>query len=253
MKEITSVNNFYIKDLLKLKQKKYRDESKMFLVEGYHLVEEAKDYLETVLVCKKEDINKYPNKDYILVKEEIIEKLSDTKTPQGIIGVCHTKEEKSINGNIILLLDGLQDPGNIGTILRTAISFGVETVVFSETCVDIYNEKVIRGSQGAIFKINTLKRDLNNIVIDLKKQGYTTIGTALRNAIDLYELPNYLNTKKLLNCKYVLIMGNEGNGVSEEILNTTDINAYIPIKKMESLNVGIATGIMLFYLRGLIK
>ena len=255
MKEITSVNNSYIKELMKLKQKKYRDEEKRFLVEGYHLVEMAKGCLEIVLVTKKEDVNKYGNEiQYILVKDEIIKKLSDTKTPQGIIGVCKIKDNKDIkeiininNSNkkdLVVMLDGLQDPGNIGTIIRTSLSFGVNTIVFSDTCVDCYNEKVIRGSQGGIFKINMLKGKLIEYISEYRKCKYDIIGTSLNNASSLDEVDiNKLNNKK------VIVFGNEGNGVSEEVLNNTDINLYIPINDMESLNVGVAAGILLYILK----
>lgn len=255
MKEITSVNNNYIKELLKLKQKKHRDEEKKFLVEGYHLVEMAKDSLEAVLVTKKEDANKYitDNKiEYILVKEEIIKKLSDTKTPQGIIGVCNMKNNRNITGkldsnkskDLVVMLDGLQDPGNIGTIIRTSLSFGVDTIVFSDTCVDCYNEKVIRGSQGGIFKINKLRGNLLEYINEYKKYGYSIIGTSLHNACSLDECD-----MSKLNGKKVVIFGNEGNGVSAEVLDQTDINLYIPIKDMESLNVGVAAGILLYILK----
>lgn len=255
MKEITSVNNSYIKELMKLKQKKYRDEEKRFLVEGYHLVEMAKECLEIVLVTKKEDVNKYGNGiQYILVKDEIIKKLSDTKTPQGIIGVCKIKDNKDIkeiininNSNkkdLVVMLDGLQDPGNIGTIIRTSLSFGVNTIVFSDTCVDCYNEKVIRGSQGGIFKINMLKGKLIECISEYRKCKYDIIGTSLNNASSLDEVDiDKLNNKK------VIVFGNEGNGVSEEVLNNTDINLYIPINDMESLNVGVAAGILLYILK----
>ncbi len=255
MKEITSVNNSYIKELMKLKQKKYRDEEKRFLVEGYHLVEMAKGCLEIVLVTKKEDVNKYGNGiQYILVKDEIIKKLSDTKTPQGIIGVCKIKDNKDIkeiininNSNkkdLVVMLDGLQDPGNIGTIIRTSLSFGVNTIVFSDTCVDCYNEKVIRGSQGGIFKINMLKGKLIEYISEYRKCKYDIIGTSLNNASSLDEVDiDKLNNKK------VIVFGNEGNGVSEEVLNNTDINLYIPINDMESLNVGVAAGILLYILK----
>ena len=144
MKIITSANNSYIKDLIKLKQKKYRDINKLYLVEGYNILEEAKEYVKTILVSDKEDIEKYKkfNVEIILVSEEIIKKLASTQTPQGVIGVCKYKDPKEVNGKVVML-DGVQDPGNIGTIIRTSIAFGYDTVIMSEDCVDIYNDKVI--------------------------------------------------------------------------------------------------------------
>lgn len=246
MKEITSVNNNYIKDLIKLKQKKYRDINKLFIVEGYNIIKEAKDYLNTILISDKKKISEikddYKNIDIILVTDEIINKLSSTQTPQGIIGICKYKEVSNIKGNVVML-DGLQDPGNIGTIIRTAIAFGYNNIVLSEDSVDIYNDKVIRATQGAIFKINIIRTNLLKLIEELKKDNYNIIGTSLGDkSIDLDKLQ--------VKAKHILILGNEGNGISKEVLNATDVNVFIPIdRQMESLNVGVAAGIMMYYLR----
>lgn len=246
MKEITSVNNNYIKDLIKLKQKKYRDINKLFIVEGYNIIKEAKDYLNTILISDKKKISEikdnYKNIDIILVTDEIINKLSSTQTPQGIIGICKYKEVSNIKGNVVML-DGLQDPGNIGTIIRTAIAFGYNNIVLSEDSVDIYNDKVIRATQGAIFKINIIRTNLLKLIEELKKDNYNIIGTSLGDkSIDLDKLH--------VKAKHILILGNEGNGISKEVLNVTDVNVFIPIdRQMESLNVGVAAGIMMYYLR----
>jgi len=246
MKLITSSNNSYIKDLIKLKQKKYRDINKLYIVEGYNILEEAKEYVKTVIISDKNDpktkefINKYKDLEYILVTDEIIKKLASTQTPQGIIGVCKYKEPIGTKGNVVML-DGVQDPGNIGTIIRTAIAFNYDTIIMSEDSVDMYNDKVIRATQGAIFKVNVIRTDLKTKIEEQKKQNYYVIGTSLRNAINLDKLEKPK--------KHVLILGSEGNGISEEVLNKTDINVIIPInKEMESLNVGVASGIMMYYL-----
>ena len=242
IKEIKSVNNPYIKELSKLKTKKHRDEARKFLVEGFHLVEEAKEYLETILVCK--DVSekiRYQKVDVIYVTQEIIEKLSSTKTPQRIIGVCKMREFTKPKSNLILALDGLQDPGNIGTIIRSAISFGIEDVLLSEDAVDIYNEKIIRATQGAIFKVNVCNTNLFSILQKLKKEKYRIISTALKDAKPLDKIDK--------SGKVVLVMGNEGNGVSPTILDISDERAYIPIQKMESLNVSVACGICLYEFR----
>lgn len=248
MKIITSANNSYIKDLIKLKQKKYRDLNKLYLVEGYNILEEAKEYVKTILVSDKEDIEKYKkfnNAEIILVSEEVIKKLASTQTPQGVIGVCKYKDPKEVNGKVVML-DGVQDPGNIGTIIRTSIAFGYDTVIMSENCVDIYNDKVIRATQGAIFKTNVLRCDLKDAIRKLKGDGYYVVGTSLRNAILLNDLDIRVNNIK---DKHVLVLGSEGQGMSEEILGITDVNVFIPIsKEMESLNVGVASGIMMYYL-----
>lgn len=238
MKEITSVNNPLIKELIKLKQKKYRDKEKKFIVEGYNIIEEAKDYITLIITSSKEDENILPNVEHILVPKEIIGKLSETVTPQGIIGICnYVTSRENFEGNV-LVLDGLQDPGNIGTLIRTAICFDFNTIYIADNSCDIYNEKVLRATQGGIFKVNIIRKNINDIIDDLKKKGYYIVGTSLKNGIPL----NDINFKNL----NAIILGNEGNGVSKETIERSNINAYIPINtSMESLNVAIAGGIIM--------
>ena len=238
MKEITSVNNPLIKELIKLKQKKYRDKEKKFIVEGYNIIEEAKDYITLIITSSKEDENILPNVEHILVPKEIIGKLSETVTPQGIIGICnYVTSRENFEGNV-LVLDGLQDPGNIGTLIRTAICFDFNTIYITDNSCDIYNEKVLRATQGGIFKVNIIRKNINDIIDDLKKKGYYIVGTSLKNGIPL----NDINFKNL----NAIILGNEGNGVSKETIEQSNINAYIPINtSMESLNVAIAGGIIM--------
>ncbi len=238
MKEITSVNNPLIKELIKLKQKKYRDKEKKFIVEGYNIIEEAKDYITLIITSSKEDENILPNVEHILVPKEIIGKLSETVTPQGIIGICnYVTLRENFEGNV-LVLDGLQDPGNIGTLIRTAICFDFNTIYITDNSCDIYNEKVLRATQGGIFKVNIIRKNINDIIDDLKKKGYYIVGTSLKNGIPL----NDINFKNL----NAIILGNEGNGVSKETIEQSNINAYIPINtSMESLNVAIAGGIIM--------
>ena len=238
MKEITSVNNPLIKELIKLKQKKYRDKEKKFIVEGYNIIEEAKDYITLIITSSKEDENILPNVEHILVPKEIIGKLSETVTPQGIIGICnYVTSRENFEGNV-LVLDGLQDPGNIGTLIRTAICFDFNTIYITDNSCDIYNEKVLRATQGGIFKVNIIRKNINDIIDDLKKKGYYIVGTSLKNGIPL----NDINFKNL----NAIILGNEGNGVYKETIERSNINAYIPINtSMESLNVAIAGGIIM--------
>lgn len=238
MKEITSVNNPLIKELIKLKQKKYRDKEKKFIVEGYNIIEEAKDYITLIITSSKEDENILPNVEHILVPKEIIGKLSETVTPQGIIGICnYVTSRENFEGNV-LVLDGLQDPGNVGTLIRTAICFDFNTIYITDNSCDIYNEKVLRATQGGIFKVNIIRKNINDIIDDLKKKGYYIVGTSLKNGIPL----NDINFKNL----NAIILGNEGNGVSKETIERSNINAYIPINtSMESLNVAIAGGIIM--------
>ena len=238
MKEITSVNNPLIKELIKLKQKKYRDKEKKFIVEGYNIIEEAKDYITLIITSSKEDENILPNVEHILVPKEIIGKLSETVTPQGIIGICnYVTSRENFEGNV-LVLDGLQDPGNIGTLIRTAICFDFNTIYITDNSCDIYNEKVLRATQGGIFKVNIIRKNINDIIDDLKKKGYYIVGTSLKNGIPL----NDINFKNL----NAIILGNEGNGVSKEICDLKLNNLYIPMQNMESLNVGVAGSILMY-------
>lgn len=241
MREITSVTNTYVKDLVKLHDKKNRDITRKFLIEGYHLVEEAKNayLLEEVLIVNPED--EVVGVTNTLVTKEIINKLAKTKSPQEIIGICRYNNDNNLVGKRLLLLDNISDPGNLGTIIRTALGFNIDLIVLSETCVDLYNDKVLRGTQGAIFKIPIIRSDLTKIIKDLKNRNVLVIGTSLSNSIDLHEIKVRDN--------FALILGNEANGVSEEILALTDVNVKIKINdELESLNVAIAGAILMFYL-----
>lgn len=245
MKEINSNNNAYIKDLMKLKEHKYRVLNKMFLVEGFHLVKEAynKHLLKQILFIKENDINEFKDIDCIKVNNEIIKSLSDTTTPQNIIGVCNIKEYnidyKEINH--VLILDNVNDPGNVGTLIRSALGFNIDLIILSNNSVDVYNGKVVRSTQGAIFSLPIIYRDLKEEISLLKQNNIKVIGTTLDSSIDLDKI------KKL--DKYAIILGNEANGIEKEIKELTDINVIIPINpKLESLNVSIAGAIVMYEL-----
>lgn len=242
MREINSTNNEYIKYLFKLKEKKYRILEDKFLIEGYHLVEEAykANNLIEILVTSTDNIV-YKDIEITKVNSQIIEKLSSTLNPQNIIGVCKINKSKSFQGNKFLLLDNINDPGNMGTLIRSALGFGIDTIVLSKNCVDIYNEKVLRATQGALFKTNIVIDELEKIIEDLKEKDVKIIGTSLNADYELKKLPKYE--------KFAIILGNEANGVREEILNLTDVNVKIEMNpQLESLNVSVAGSIMMYYL-----
>lgn len=236
---ITSVKNETIKELLKLKQKKYRDEKKMFLIEGYHLVEEAykKGIVKQILTSQTCD---YKDVEIIEVNDNVMNKLAFTKNPQPIMAVCEMKLDQTIkyDEKRYLLLDQLQDPGNVGTILRTALALGYKNILLSKDCVDLYNDKVIRATQGALFHLNISIVDLRKEIIELKKAGVHVYATSLKNAkgIDDFKKEE----------KMAFIMGNEGNGVAEDIIDLSDGSLYIPIDSIESLNVAIASAIVMY-------
>jgi len=231
--KISSKDNPVIKYLVRLySNKKERDEANLYIVEGYNLVNEAinANIVKQIYITKEN--SEY--KDAIIITEELLKKITDTVTPEGIIAVVHKKEYSKL-GNKILYLDRLQDPGNIGTLLRSALSFNFDTVILDEA-VDLYNPKVIRSSQGSLFNLNFSNKKLN----ELKELGYKIIGTSM-HGIPLNEFKN--NDEKI-----VLILGNEGNGVRREYLDYSDINLTIPMNKMESLNVSIAGSILMYEL-----
>lgn len=241
MKEIVSVNNEYIKYLNKLKERKIRKQENLFIVEGYHLVEEAYKANRLVEILSTDKEQKYSNINQIIVTEQIIKKISSTQNPQNIIGVCKTVESDEIKGNKILLLDNINDPGNLGTLIRSSLGFGFDTIIVSHDTVDVYNEKVIRASQGAIFQINVIYADLDKTIKDLQKNEYIVIGTSLNTDITPKSIMKY--------GKCALLLGNEANGVNEELLKQTDINVKIEINnKLESLNVAVAGSILMYYL-----
>lgn len=236
IKEIKSIHNQDIKDIHKLKQKKYRLKASQFLVEGEHLIQEAYQagFLRLVLWMKDEtykDIKTYK------VSQDIINYLSDVQANQGLIGVCDFVGKTDLSGHS-LLLDGIQDPGNMGTLLRSAVAFGFDTVVL-EKCVDIYNPKVIRASQGAIFKLAFINQNLLAYMAD--NQHMEFIATDVRAETGSIDV----STNSL-----GLILGNEGAGVRPELLEKADRNIKISMKHTESLNVAVAGSILMYILGG---
>ena len=240
MEVITSLDNKRIKNLSRLLVKKYRDEDGKFLVEGEHLVEEA--YRAGVLleVVQTDDYDGSFNVETTYVTYEVIKKLSNTQSPQKVIGVCKKIEEKEI-GKKIVILEDLQDPGNLGTIIRSSVAFNVDTIVVSNNMVDIYNDKVLRSSEGMLFHINIVKRDIGYFIDELHNEGYVVYGTKVDGGTNLKEV-----TKS---DKIAIVMGNEGAGVKSTTLDKCDKYIYIPMNSScESLNVGVATSIIIYEL-----
>lgn len=238
---IESLDNKKIKELRKLKDKKYRDKEKRYLVEGIHLVLEAykKGDLLEIILGENEDVDILVPKVY--VSNQILKSLSSLETPYKVIGVCKYPNEDLELGDKLLILDGVQDPGNLGTIIRSSVAFNISTVVLGNNCVDLYNSKVIRACQGMNFHINIIRRNLKDFITNIKKEDYYILGTNVNDGSDLKSISNL--------SKYAIIMGNEGNGVSKEIQDMCDRNIYIKMNdKCESLNVAVATSIILYEL-----
>lgn len=229
---IESVNNEKIKEYAKLNEKKYRDLTGLFIVEGEHLV------LEVERIGLVKDIFSLDGSKGIKVSENVMRKLSNLNSVPNILAVCYKRKNEEIKGNI-LILDNIQDPGNLGTIIRSAVAFNIDTIIASKDTVDVYNTKVLRASEGMFFNINYIIDDLERIIPTLT--DYEIYTTNVNNGKDISTI------KK--NKKYAIIMGNEGNGVRENIASLAKQNIYIKMNsKCESLNVGVATSIILYEL-----
>ena len=240
---ITSLENDKIRKYLKLKDKKYRDEYGIFLVEGEHLVIEAyrSGILEEILI--KESEVTMLDVPITYISNEIVNALSTLEAPSHIFGICKKKDDSNDLGNRILLLDRIQDPGNLGTIIRSSKAFNIDTIVLGEGCCDLYNEKVIRSTQGNGFSMNIISRNLIDVIKELKEREVPILGTRVEYGEDIRNL-----TSRDKEC-FALVMGNEGRGVSEEILELCDKFIYIEMASgVESLNVGVATSILLYEL-----
>ena len=239
---ITSLENDKIKELIKLKQRKYRKKTNKYLVEGEHLVLEACKSGDLELLILEQDTIFPIEQQALYVTPEIISKISSLETPTNVLGLCKVKEEKDI-GNRILLLDGIQDPGNLGTIVRSAKAFNIDTIVLGKGCVDLYNSKTLRACQGMNFHLNIIERDLLEFIKELKENGIPVYATNVTHGMDIKTLKE--KDKEL----FALILGNEGNGVSEEVLDMADKYIYIKMNKdVESLNVAVAGSILLYEL-----
>lgn len=236
----TSVSNEHIKDIKKLNQKKYRDLNNKFIVEGEHLVLEAlkNNLIEEVLVLEGNNYNFDVKTNYVTLN--VLKYITELDNPAKIIGICKKKND-IIKGNKILILDEIQDPGNLGTIIRSSVAFNIDTIILSRTGVDLYNSKVIRATQGMIFNINIVTGNLKEEVKKLKENNYKILTTRVDNG-------KLVSTVEKNN-KFAIIIGNEGQGVSKELQDLSDEFIYIKMnKKCESLNAGVAASIILYEL-----
>lgn len=249
---IVSKDNSQIKHIRQLSQKKYRDEYKEFIVEGIKIVQEAieeNENIQLVVICeellKKQIDTKKFKVEY--VNKSIFELISDTVTPQGILAVIKEKEPQEITSQVLFALDDIQDPGNMGTIIRTLDAAGIKDLIISKESADIYNPKVTRSTMGAIYRVNVIRENLKSKLIELQEKGYKIVVTSLATDKYYYDVD--------YDEKMIIVIGNEGKGVSQEISEITDIKTKIPmLGKAESLNASIATGILAYeYVRNKIK
>ena len=244
IKKITSLKNELILNTKKLKSKKYRDLSGTFLAEG---IKNVKDSVklhkpEMIFVVDEKMLDFKCDCPCYVVSEQIMKELSDTVTPQGIIGVFKIKEfEREKTSDKILVLNGVSDPGNVGTILRTACALGFSTVLTDSKTADIYSPKIIRSAMSAVFALNILRCEcLEKEISALKNEGYKFYVSCLsEKSCDIKDIGE---TEKCM-----LAVGNEANGVEESIINLADMLYIIPMEKtIESLNVAVAAGISMY-------
>lgn len=253
MQIITSKDNENIKSIKKLKERKYRDLNNEYIIEGIKILKEAiqeKAVIKKIVICEEclanniidekllYEIAKY---DCLYVSKKIFEGLTDVSKPQGILAVVEKNNKKDINYNedIIVALDGLQDPGNLGTILRTLDSANLSQVVVSKDTVDAYNSKVVRSTMGAIFRVNIVEAEnLKETLKEMKRHKYKVMCTDLTASKNIYEIDYN---------KKILVIGNEANGISKELLDMADEKIIIPmLGKTESLNASVATSIIVY-------
>ena len=249
---ITSTGNAQVKELLQLQKKsKARNERNVFIVEGIKMFSEApRNRIEKVFISetlfnrKKQELNLDGLKVEIL-SDKVFSHVSDTKTPQGILCIVRQKKTKlegifAQNPAHLMILDNLQDPGTLGTIVRTAEGAGVSGIILSKDCVDIYNPKTIRSTMGSIYRMPFLYvEDLENTIDEVKKQGIKVYAAHLQGKNN-YDEENYKT-----GCAFLI--GNEGNGLRDEIAEKADIWVKIQMHgQVESLNAAIASSILMF-------
>ena len=234
----TSIENEHIKEIKKLNNKKYRDLNGKFIIEGKHLVEEAiKNNLVEEILLLEGNNEKYDVKTNY-VNGKVMKYITELDNPSKIIGICHKKNDK-IQGNHILILDDIQDPGNLGTIIRSAVAFNIDTIICSKDTVDFYNPKVVRASQGMMFHIPIMVMDTVSIIQKLRDLDYKIIGTKVTNGVDVRNAAIYSH--------FALIIGNEGQGISQEVDSLCDQFLYIKMNgNCESLNASVAASILLY-------
>ncbi|WP_411841953.1 TrmH family RNA methyltransferase [Salinicoccus sp. HZC-1] len=241
---ITSKDNRRIKDLRKLQTKKYRSRLNRFLIEGEHLVEEAVTHgqmVHTVILLEDYDHSSLDlkNIDLMFVSRDVMKSLSLLETPPGIMAVVTYNAPES-TGNRVLLLDYVQDPGNLGTLIRTADAFGFSRVILSPDTVDVFSDKVLRSAQGSTFHIDIEIKEPTLAVGEFKG---VVLGTALDNAQPLSDV-------ETSDGPLMLVLGNEGRGISDVVLSKVDTRVKIEMSgQSESLNVGIAGGILMHHFK----
>lgn len=247
-------SNNEIKLLRKLNRKKYREKEQRFIVEGERSVEQVVENglveVETVFVLEGKAVSDQLSAISAFVEEDVFSEVADTENPQGILAVCKmpkeiNPEELAEESGIIVATDAIQDPGNLGTILRTAAWFGAKALIAGKGSVDVYHPKVVRSTAGATGSIPVITGELEEIFEELEKSGWEIL--LLDGGDESVNLGSVQPTPKT-----VLVVGNEGNGISEKLLNSRRKKIRIESapgqEKVESLNAAVALSIALWAL-----
>jgi len=249
---IESKDNSLIKEVKKLNKKKYRIENQQFIIEGFRFVEEAlKSSFEVPYIFISENaLDKYRefgidkliqnNTKINCIKASLLKELCNTENPQGILAVVNNKKVNIANKEgFYVLADKVQDPGNMGTIIRSAHASGALGVIVTKGTVDVYNDKTLRSTMGSIFNIPIIEDDNFKIIKDLKSNGFKIIVSSLDTENNFYDVD--------LTGKVVICVGNEGNGISKELYELNDEKVKIPMPGgAESLNAAVAASIMMY-------
>lgn len=239
MKRIDSVQNKTIKQRAKLLNKKERDASGLYLVEGAHLIEEADKagVLKEVYVLDGEDTD-FISIEPVYCTENVLNKLSAQVSSSKMIGVCAAPKFQNVQSQKLLLLENVQDPGNMGTLIRTAYSLGMDKIICSKGCADIFNPKTIQASQGAFFYLPVVQNA--DLIAFIKISPET----------EFYAAALHQKSEKLQDIKpasnFGIVLGNEGQGLSAELIQACGHVVEIEMKNFESLNVSIAGGILMY-------
>ena len=254
MQVISSKDNELIKHIKKLKDKKYRDENNEYIVEGVKLIEEAvqeKAKIKKIIVCEDTtrtyeiptqvmlEIAKY---ECVYVTDKIFSSITQVTNPQGVMAIIEKNSENQeidYTQDIIIALDNVQDPGNLGTILRTVDSIGLSQIIVSKDTVDAFNSKVVRSTMGAIFRVKIIEvENLVQSIKEMRKHHFKLMVTSLQTENSIYDIE--FNKK-------IIVIGNESNGVSKEIQDMADEKVKIPmLGKTESLNASVAAGVVMY-------
>lgn len=242
---ITSIQNNKVKEWKKLHKRKYRNQEQAFLVEGVHLVEEVikSDFLVKELIVREGvEMEADPGIPLTEVSDQVFESIAETETPQGIAAVVEQRSFDYEPGRWTLIVDAVQDPGNLGTMIRTADAAGFDHVILGKGTVDPYNDKVIRATQGSLFHLPIFQGDIQDYVRELQEKGTHIWASTLSDAVPYKNLD--------VPEKVALIVGNEGQGIDDSVAALADERVYIPIYgQAESLNVAIASAVLMYHLR----